>query len=316
MATSARKPPATDGVLDRRARERTDPDTLIHLLNDSRTRVLEVRGGRARVQDDPVTTRLDLRSWRGEDESHLIVFLGRDAGGVATLGVLSSDTDDGLDLDWRTLRDTGPWLPADDLERFMTAQGLAAWHASHRFCPWCGAPTTPAGLGWVRVCTSEQRELYPRTDPAVIMAVLDEDDRILLGRSPAWPHDRRSVLAGFVEPGESLESAVRREVAEEVGVLVGDVRYVASQPWPFPGSLMVGFEATALSIEVILDETEMAQAQWYDREQVAEGLRAGLLLLPGRLSISRHLIEGWYGQDLFVPGVDDPGGGERWSARN
>ncbi|WP_168581989.1 NAD(+) diphosphatase [Gephyromycinifex aptenodytis] len=309
-------PPAMAGVLDRSAGERTDPDTLPRLLADPRTRVLEMRGGRTRVQGDPGAARLSLRRWQGDDETRLVVFLGRDSEGVATLGVIDTENEAELDPEWRTLRDTGPWLAADDLERFMTAQGLASWHASHRFCPRCGADTTPGGLGWVRNCSAEGRELYPRTDPAVIMAVLDQRDRILLARSPAWPSDRRSVLAGFVEPGESLESAVRREVQEEVGVRVGEVAYVGSQPWPFPGSLMVGFQARALDTELVLEESEIAQAEWYEREQVRQGVAEGSLLLPGRLSISRHLIQRWYGPELFVPGVDEPGGGERWSARS
>lgn len=278
--------------------------------------MLEVRRGQARVHvETQGVQRLELRAWAREDEGHLVVFLGRDEQGAATLGVLPAQVDpDELDPGWTSLRDAGPWLEAADLERFMTAQGLAGWHATHRFCPRCGAPTEPRALGWLRRCTAEGRDLFPRTDPAVIMAVVDEDDRILLGRSPAWPIDRRSVLAGFVEPGESLESAVRREVGEEVGVRVGEVEYVASQPWPFPGSLMVGFVARALDTAIVLDETEMAAAEWYDRAGVEAGLCDASLLLPGRLSISRHLIERWYGDALFVPGVDRPGSGETWAS--
>ena len=133
------------------------------------------------------------------------------------------------------------------------------------------------------------------------MAVVDPDDRLLLARNPAWPAGRRSVLAGFVEPGERLEGAVAREVFEEVGVVVTDVRYVASQPWPFPASLMLGFTARAVAADLTLDSVEIAEAEWYTRAEVAAGVADGSLGLPGRTSIARRLLEDWYGARLEPP---------------
>jgi NAD+ diphosphatase len=141
-------------------------------------------------------------------------------------------------------------------------------------------------------------EHYPRTDPAVIMAVVDADDRLLLGRQASWPEGRFSTLAGFVEPGESLESAVRREVAEEVGIAVGAVRYLGSQPWPFPSSLMLGFTARAESTTVVRGDGEIAEARWYTRPELLADIRSGHFHVGPSISISRRLIEHWYGGEL------------------
>jgi NAD+ diphosphatase len=141
-------------------------------------------------------------------------------------------------------------------------------------------------------------EHYPRTDPAVIMAVVDADDRLLLGRQASWPQGRFSTLAGFVEPGESLESAVRREVAEEVGLTVGAVRYLGSQPWPFPSSLMLGFTARAETTDVVRHDGEIAEARWYTRPEMLADIRSGALHVAPSISISRRLIEHWYGGPL------------------
>ncbi|GAB48414.1 NAD(+) diphosphatase [Mobilicoccus pelagius] len=244
---------------------------------------------------------------------------GDDAPGgrVATDDTTDDITDDITDEDgatvaWRALREVGPWMDATDVAWWMTAQGLVLWHRTHRFCSRCGSPTRVASAGWMRVCEKEERESYPRTDPAVIMGIRDAEDRLLLARSPMWPEGRRSVLAGFVEPGESLEDAVRREVAEEVGLRVVRTEYVASQPWPFPASLMLGFAGWADGTALERDPGEIAEAEWYTREEVRAGVEAGTLLLPGRMSIARRLVEDWYGERLFVPGVDELGG-EAWA---
>jgi NAD+ diphosphatase len=152
--------------------------------------------------------------------------------------------------------------------------------------------------GWARSCPACGAEHYPRTDGAVIMAVTDADDRILLGRQATWPERRFSCLAGFVEPGESLEAAVRREVLEEAGVVVGEVTYRGSQPWPFPASLMLGFRGRALSTEITVDGTELAGARWWSREELALDIATGELLLPPAVSIARRLVEDWYGAPL------------------
>ncbi|MCZ2264736.1 NAD(+) diphosphatase, partial [Isoptericola sp. QY 916] len=182
------------------------------------------------------------------------------------------------------------------------AVALAAWHASHERCPRCGEPTVVEQAGWVRRCVAQDVEVYPRTDPAVIMAVVDDADRLLLGHAAHWPEGRYSTLAGYVEPGEGLEQAVRREVAEETSVVIGDapgdVVYRGSQPWPFPASLMLGFRARAVATDVEVDGTEVTAARWFTREELAAGVAAGEVGLPGRPSIARALVEEWYGEEL------------------
>ncbi len=207
--------------------------------------------------------------------------------------------------DWQTLREFGP--QADDLEAdlVVTAIALEQWHQRHTHCPRCGAPTVESQAGWTRTCTIDGSEHFPRTDPAVIMLIHDGGDKALLGRGPQWGPGRFSTLAGFVEPGESLESAVAREVFEEVGVGVRDIRYLASQPWPFPASLMLGFVAR-LDGEpsITLDPVEMAEAGWFTREEIARAADwtddeiepepgRTLRAIPPHFSISRFLIDRW-----------------------
>jgi len=175
---------------------------------------------------------------------------------------------------------------------------LEAWHTTHEFCPRCGARTEIAFSGHIRVCPKDGSEHFPRVDPAVIMLIRDDDDRILLARGPQWPENRVSVLAGFVEPGESLELAVIREVHEEVGIVVTEPRYMGSQPWPFPRSLMLGFFARALTTDLHPDAVEIADARWFTRAELLAELEGGRLGLPSPISIARRLIEAWYGSAL------------------
>lgn len=205
-------------------------------------------------------------------------------------------------LRWTALRAVGAELSDADAGLATTAVALDAWHARHPRCPRCGAPTTSTAAGWTRRCTVDGSEHYPRTDPAVIMAVVDASDRLLLGHSAAWAPHRFSTLAGFVEAGESVEHAVRREVAEETTVLVGDVEYVGSQPWPFPASLMLGFRARALSTEVAVDGVELTDARWFSRAELAAAVATGELVLPSPASIAHALVEDWYGGP--VPSLD------------
>ncbi|MEM9794897.1 MAG: NAD(+) diphosphatase [Pseudomonadota bacterium] len=154
-----------------------------------------------------------------------------------------------------------------DAEIAATAKGVLEWHRTHGFCPNCGAPTAPGKAGWMRGCASCGRMQFPRTDPVVIMLVT-HGDRVLLGRSPAWPEGFFSCLAGFMEPGETLEAAVRREVWEETGVRIGEVSYLSSQPWPFPGSLMLGAHGRATTDRIEIDPEEIAEAVWLSRQEL------------------------------------------------
>lgn len=199
---------------------------------------------------------------------------------------------------WRDLRAAGGMLDDTDASLFTTAVGLLGWHDRARYCAVCGATTRRVRAGWARRCSGCDREEYPRTDPSMICLVHDGGDRVLLARQTKWPTDRYSVLAGFVEVGESLETCVRREVAEEVGIGVTDVRYLGSQPWPFPRSLMLGFAAIADPAEELrLVDGEIADARWTHRDHVREAMESdepvrGLRLPPG-ISIAHRMLRGW-----------------------
>lgn len=198
-----------------------------------------------------------------------------------------------------SVRVLAPLLSADELSLAVHAVGMARWLGSTPFCPRCGARTEIQQAGHLRVCPQCGAHHFPRTDPAVIMLITDDQDRALVGHQAAWPENRWSTLAGFVEPGESLEDAVRREVAEESGVVVGEVTYGASQPWPFPASLMVGFFGRATATDIDVDGDELAAARWITRDELrAEGEAGTLLLPPSGVSISSWLIESWLGDAI------------------
>jgi NAD+ diphosphatase len=192
------------------------------------------------------------------------------------------------------LRRVMTWLTPRDAELAATGKAIQGWHATHGFCARCGHASTVHQAGWQRVCPSCGGLHFPRTDPVVIM-LITRGNRCLLGRSPGWPEGMFSCLAGFVEPGETPEAAVRREVMEEAGIAVGAVRYVASQPWPFPSSLMIGCHGHAESDEITLDPNELEAALWVTREELADawaGLRQDLL--PARKgAIAHHLLQRW-----------------------
>ena len=186
-------------------------------------------------------------------------------------------------------------LSDEDAPLFAAALSLANWHRRHRYCSTCGQVTAPNRGGWSRGCGGCGAEHYPRVDPVVIM-LAEHDGRLLLGRQPHYPEGRYSALAGFVEPGESLECAVARELKEEAGIEVADVTYVASQPWPFPSSLMVGAHARALDDGLVIDTTELDDARWFSRDDVAGALagKVGAAFLPPpRYAIARTLMERW-----------------------
>jgi NAD+ diphosphatase len=193
---------------------------------------------------------------------------------------------------WTGLREVGADLGDLDAGLLAEAIGILEWHERNRFSPLSGAATTIEKGGWVQRDPETGAELFPRTDPAVIMLVHDGGDRCVLGRQAVWPPGRFSILAGFVEPGESAEGAVAREVDEEVGLRVTDIRYVASQPWPFPQSLMLGFTARVDGDPTLhLDEDEIEEARWFTRDELRSG--AGPRALPPPVSIARHIIDRW-----------------------
>lgn len=198
---------------------------------------------------------------------------------------------------WHHLRKTGAGLNSRDAGLFTLALAIANWHQAHQFCSRCGGQTVIEKAGWVRRCLKDQQELFPRTDPAIIASVIDSQDRILMGSQGIWEHNRWSILAGFVEPGESLSAAVVREIYEEAGVRIDEPEYLGSQSWPFPYSLMVGFTARVHADFAHLDATpdgdEIVKLRWFSREEIKA--EYGSLLLPDRLSISRAIIEHWYG---------------------
>jgi NAD+ diphosphatase len=201
------------------------------------------------------------------------------------------------------LRELGPALGDRDAGLVTHAVALANWHRVYRHCPRCAGRLRAEQAGHVRRCESCGRQQFPRTDPAVIMLVTDRgdrgDERCLLAHNATTHRERGySTLAGFVEPGETLEHAVRREIVEEVGVRVGVVTYAGSQPWPLPGSLMVGFYAEAETTRISVDGDEISDARWFGRAELLAAAQSGEIVLPGHISIARRLIESWYGGSL------------------
>lgn len=196
---------------------------------------------------------------------------------------------------FKTLREVGGNLDADELALAMHAVGLANWHSSHTHCARCGAKTVSDLGGSVRVCVEDATQHHPRTDPAVIVLVRDKDDRILLGHQPIWPDKRFSTFAGFVETGESFEECVSRELYEEAGVYASEIKYLTSQPWPFPASIMIAFEAiTHRPEEARPDGTEITEVRWFSRDEMKAAVAAEDILLPPTISVARRMIEAWY----------------------
>jgi NAD+ diphosphatase len=194
--------------------------------------------------------------------------------------------------EFQELRYLGTVLPPDEANLVAHARALVLWHASQVFCGACGSAARPGAAGNSRICINDScgREIFPRVDPAIIVLV-EHGKRCLLGRQQSWPEGRYSTIAGFVEPGESLEDAVRREVYEETNVRVGKVTYHSSQPWPFPSALMLGFTAEATTTDIELNDGELDDARWFTRED----LRSDFPKLPFRISIARRLVDGWLG---------------------
>jgi NAD+ diphosphatase len=285
----SRVPTLSRAGVDRDAATRDDPAALAGAWASAEVLVVG-EGGRVRVDEDGDRPRLVLLpSDRAPDGDRL--YLGRDDRGpvFAVAGPVR-----GRALDLRVL---GPLLDDRDAGLLVHAVGLVNWHAAHPRCSRCGAPTEVVRGGSVRRCSTDGSEHFPRTDPAVIVLVHDGADRCVLGRQPSWPPGRYSTLAGFVEPGESAELAVVREVREEAGLDVREVTYVDSQPWPFPSSLMLGYTARCDADAVpTTGDDELDDVRWFTRDEVAAAGTWGAgpgLQLPGEVSIARHLVDGW-----------------------
>jgi NAD+ diphosphatase len=289
--------PPTTGAVPVLSRTAHDRAHLARKLPDPAggrpVRVLTVDGDRtAPVEEGPEGPRL---VWDERPELPVgAVFLG-EADDVVYAAVRGERalTVNGRAVDrWAGLRELGADLGDLDAGLLVQAIGILEWHERHRYSPLTGAATTIERGGWVQRDPTTGAEHFPRTDPAVIMLVHDGGDRVVLGRQAVWPPGRFSILAGFVEPGESAEAAVAREVAEEVGLRVTDITYVGSQPWPFPQSLMLGFVARVEGDDVlVLDPDEIEEARWFTREELASG--NGPRALPPPVSIARHILDRW-----------------------
>jgi NAD+ diphosphatase len=300
-------------TVDRQAELRLDEPAVAAAWSNPDTRVLVVSEGRALVLDEldevvrqnpeaPLAKLVLLSSLDAPEGDRY--FLGRDEQDRAYFAVPAEALPGRQDADARaaSLRECGTMLSDRDAGLLTHAVALEYWHRSHKYCSRCGHRTQVAAAGHIRRCAQCGTEHYPRTDPAVIMAVTDPEDRLLLGRQSAWDPHRYSVLAGFVEPGESLEGAVAREVHEEAGLTVTRVEYLGSQPWPFPCSLMLGFRAQVEDPDQVrADGDELQEVRWFSRAELAAAIESGEVVPSGRISIARALIENWFGDEWSVP---------------
>jgi len=290
-------PPLARGSLDRAAHRRADPEWLGEAW--TKARVLVVDSGRALVRDERLVL---VDAGHAPDGERL--FLGVDLDGTPYFAVAGAapELPDTRSAD---LRQVGHRLDEFDAGLLITAVALVNWHARHEYSPVSGRATTVGEAGWTRVSDDGADTHWPRTDPAVIVLVHDgvagPQGGCLLGHNSSWTspgwENRYSCLAGFVEPGESAEATVAREVREEVGAVVGDIRYVASQPWPFPGSLMLGYTAVAdPAAELHLDPAEISDARWFTRTEIGAALagHSADFGLPGPASIAFYLVKRWY----------------------
>ncbi|MBI5505985.1 MAG: NAD(+) diphosphatase [Deltaproteobacteria bacterium] len=289
--------------LDRVARKRLDPEWLAACLEDADSRFLPfwrlnvlvkqqgpaigwARRGLLSVMDESVgAVLLGVR----DSVAHFAVDISAMAEPLRELGL------DGV-ADFYDVRSAAVQLSGEECAVVAQGRALVDWHSTHRFCARCGAATVSVNGGAMRTCATCSAEHFPRVNPVAIMLVL-RGDQCLLGRQAAWPRGMYSALAGFIEPGETIEEAVRREVMEEAGIEVGEVRYHSSQPWPFPSSLMIGCTADATSSAIHIDEMEIEDARWFSRETVARACRgethADELFLPPPMAIARTLVDAW-----------------------
>lgn len=273
------------GNLDRLAEHRGDQTWLAGLYAHPDTFVVGVSGGQIAMEGERLRNCVDLPF-----DPTRAALVGR-AGGVTYVALMLDDAA----ANSRSLREVGHLLGDDDSAVATTAVALHQWHRNHTHCSRCGAQTVNALGGWERHCVVDASAHYPRTDPAVIIAIVDETDRLLLARQKVWPEKRYSIVAGYVEPGETAEAAVHREILEEVGLRVRDLEYLGSQPWPFPSSLMLCYQARATHTDFRVDDIEIEDALWVSRDELVAKVSNGELLLPSKVSIARRALEHWHG---------------------
>lgn len=275
--------------LDRVESLRGDPGHVAALWRRPDARVLQVTSTGALVAGSDGGPALVDTEGDWDADRDLLLGLVAESPHFLTLAA------DGPALDFRTAA-----LSWDDTltDLAVMAMALGNWHRDHPFCPRCGAPTSIAMAGLARRCESCGEHQFPRTDPAMIVAVRDADDRLLLARQPVWAPHRYSLLAGFATAGETIEACVRREVLEEAGVRVGEVRYVGNQPWPFPRSFMIGCQARALTTEIVIDGLELEDARWVSRPELDSFLASGEVGLPPSVSIAYSIISAWRRDEL------------------
>jgi NAD+ diphosphatase len=293
----------THSRIERAAEKRTDAATLAAYAADPRAGAYVIGVEMIVMQkgaplSDPLFTMAQARAMDGATET---VFLGLVDGaprfgfGIAPQSAEALKSRDGFHVtDLRSIAVQG-LVDTDHLPPIAEAKAVLHWHTRHRFCPNCGAATQPVCGGWKRECPACKTEHFPRTDPVVIMLATD-GERCLLGRSPRFVPTMWSCLAGFVEPGESIEDAVHRETREEAGITCGRVRYFASQPWPFPTSLMIGAHAQAITRDIVVDHEELEDARWFDKDEIVAMLKRQHpqgLTTPPAVAIAHHIIRAW-----------------------
>ncbi len=289
--------PLSRSTVDRAAHIRMDDATLESVW--LKAEILHFNGAEFFTDGNSLRLlRADQISGSGER-----IFLGIQGG--SSYFLWCSEQNLGPVEEYKTLREISSELTSLEIGLAVHGQAVAQWHHKHPICAVCGLSTKTALGGSIRRC-SDGHEHYPRTDPAIIVLVKDKEDRILLGRQAVWPEHRFSTFAGFVEAGESFEQCVIREVLEESGVTVSDIHYLGSQPWPFPQSLMIAFEATIQDPQSARpDGEEIVEIRWFDRDTLYEALIDGTLLLPPSISVARAMIQAWYGAGRpALPGAE------------
>ena len=298
--------PLAQSAIDRDYLLREEPNLFETLWADAATRVLPIHRGKV-LLDGPALRLLPVCA---VEQPVVLVYLGKSTeasqsepvGTPLVMAVLTDENANSIEPDeseWHVLRRSGFGLSARDAGMYVQALAMANWHLTHQFCSRCGGTTVPERGGWTRRCLNDGKEIYPRTDPAVIVSIIDDQDRILLGSQGVWEENRWSVLAGYVEPGESLSATVEREMFEEAGVRVTDIEYLGSQGWPYPHSVMVAFTARVHGNQKhVADGIEIAKLRWFTREDIRN--EKDSILFPGPLTIARSMIEHWYGEPIEV----------------